>query len=481
MGEMPELERYRHTLAPGDFEEVRRAVERPPVPAIRINTLKTTVAEAEATWPDRYGWEIEPVAFCGSGWRITAGGEELARTPEYRMGGYYIQEAASMLPVELFELEGGEVTLDMAAAPGGKTTHLVSRMDDRGLVMANDSSAGRIGPLRANLQDWGAMNTAVTNALGELWGGWFPEGFDRVLLDAPCSGESLRTAERHRSRPVSEKERGALQAQQIRLLTSGFQALRPGGQLVYATCTMHPDEDEAALQALLERYGEAVRIASVDHVVRAPALTAEGERRFHPSMARAVRLWPHLYDTTGFFAALIEKRERVSTQAQAQPHPTRSLGERGFDPLPAAEREALLDRLWQTYGFELEPILEAQRLTLWRRKEGVYAVPEAYLARFERLAAVAAGTLVAEWKADTLTPSHELVSRFGHAFQAGRLTITVEEGERWLRGQELRGAPRGEFERGAVVLVEDELGRPLGRGKVLGERVRNLLPRRLIY
>jgi 16S rRNA (cytosine1407-C5)-methyltransferase len=473
------LDRYRHTLTPAEFEQLRQAVGRPPVPAIRINTLKTTVAEAEATWPGRYGWEIEPVAFCPSGWRIVAGGEELARTPEYRMGGYYIQEAASMLPAELFELEGGELALDLAAAPGGKTTHLVSRMGDRGLVIANDSSAGRIGPLRTNLQDWGATNTAVTNALGELWGGWFPERFDRVLLDAPCSGQSLRTAERHRSRPVSEKERGALQAQQIRLLTSGFQALRPGGQLVYATCTLHPDEDEAVLEALLERYGEAVGIASVDQVIQAPALAADGERRFHPSVERAVRLWPHLYDTTGFFAALIEKREAVPTHPQ--PYPTRSVGERGFEPLMGPEREALLDGFRGAYEFELETVLATQELSLWRRREGVYALPEAYLVYFEGLPAVAAGMLVAEWKGDTLTPSHELVSRFGREFQAGRLTITVAEGERWLKGQELRGPAGGRFTRGAVVLVEDELGRPLGRGKVLDNRVRNLLPRRLIY
>jgi 16S rRNA (cytosine1407-C5)-methyltransferase len=473
------LEGYRHVLTPAEFEKLRQAAGRPPVPAIRINTLKTTVAEAEATWPGRYGWEIEPVAFCPSGWRIVAGGEELARTPEYRMGGYYIQEAASMLPAGLFELEGGELVLDMAAAPGGKTTHLVGRMGDRGLVIANDSSAGRIGPLRTNLQDWGAMNTAISNALGEFWGSWFPERFDRVLLDAPCSGESLRTAERHRSRPVSERERGALQAQQIRLLTSGFQALRPGGQLVYATCTMHPDEDEAVLQALLERYGEAVRIASVAQVVGAPALTADGERRFHPSVGRAVRLWPHLYDTTGFFAALTEKGESVPTQAQ--PYPTRSLRERGFEPLPAGEREALLDGLRQTYGLEMGKVLAAGELSLWRRREGVYALPEAYLVHFEGLPVVAAGMLVAEWKGEALTPSHELVGRFWREFKAGRLTVTVAEGERWLQGQELRGAPRGGFERGTVVLVEDELGRPLGRGKVLGDRVRNLLPRRLIY
>lgn len=475
------LEFYRSLLDPADFDQLLQAIQRPLVPAIRINTLKTRVQQALATWPGRYGWQVEPVPYCSTGWRIV-GGRDLARTPEHKLGSYYIQEAASMLPAELFRLEGEPLVLDLAAAPGGKTTHLVSRLGDRGLVVANDSSSSRIAPLRANLQDWGATNTAIANYRGEVWGGWFPETFDRVLLDAPCSGESLRTAERRRSRPVSDRERKALRAQQVRLLVSGFHALKPGGELVYATCTLHPDEDEAVLEELLSRYPKSVEVASAAHVIRspaAPALLTDGVRQFDPAVQRAVRLWPHLYDTAGFFAALLRKRESIP--AHPQRRPSRPLSERGFRPAQPRVRAELMSSLHQQYGFDLEAVAQRQSLALWERGRQLFALPETYLALLGDLPVVAAGMLLAEREGDSLVPSHELVSRFGASFSGGRLSISAEEGKRWLRGYDLRGRSPPDVPRGSVVVIEDQAGRILGRGKVLGNRIRNLLPRRLVY
>jgi 16S rRNA (cytosine1407-C5)-methyltransferase len=199
------LERYRDLLDAAEFEQLLQAVQRPLPSAIRINTLKIAVDDARRTWPAWCGWQVRPITFCETGWRVTGG--DIARTLEHKMGFYYIQDAASMLPAEMFGFERDEpLVLDMAAAPGGKTTHLACKMGDRGLVVANDASARRIPPLRFKLQDWGAMNTAITNYPGERFGDWFPETFDEVLLDAPCSGESLRTAERRKMQPVSTNE-----------------------------------------------------------------------------------------------------------------------------------------------------------------------------------------------------------------------------------------------------------------------------------
>jgi 16S rRNA (cytosine1407-C5)-methyltransferase len=485
--ELGELAPYTSLLDPPGLADLETAIARPLVPAIRLNTLKEAPEHARATWPGWYGWTVEPVAFCPAGWRIPEIDSEraalqpndLSRTPEFKLGSYYIQDAASMLPVELFSPPAGpRLVLDMAAAPGGKTTHLIDRLGDRGLVVANDSSTSRIAPLRVNLQDWGGANVAITNYLGELWGGWYPETFDWVLLDAPCSGESLRTAERRQARSISDRERDSLQAQQVRLLISGFQALKPGGELVYATCTLHPDEDEAVLDALLERYPGAATIQSSD-LVEAPALAAAGERHFHPDVRRAVRLWPHLYDTAGFFAARVLKEAPIHQEGTARPG--RPLSQRNLRPLHAAEHSALVDQLMQTYGFDLDSVLVRQGLSLWRRGDHLVALPELYLAHFADLPVMAAGMLVAEEKGGELTPSHEFVSRFGRHFLRGRLVIPVGEAGRWLQGQELRGYSGEPLPRRSIVLVEDELGRLLGRGKILGNRVRNLLPRRLCY
>ena len=174
-----------------------------------------------------------------------------------------------MLPVELFELDQeAPLILDLAAAPGGKTTHLVSRLQDHGLVLANDASAARLAGLRAALQSWGAINTAVTHYNGERFGGWYPGAFDAVLLDAPCSMENLSPAAGRSPRDISDRERAGLARRQLNLLSSAFQAVRPGGQVVYATCTLAPEEDEAVVDGLLHLYpGQAqVEVAVVGRV-----------------------------------------------------------------------------------------------------------------------------------------------------------------------------------------------------------------------
>ncbi len=252
--------------------------------AIRINPLKFNPEIAIKEWAERYSWEVTPLPFCPTGWQVA--GQRLSQTIEYKLGGYFIQEAASMLPAELFELDqAAPLILDLAAAPGGKTTHLVSRTADQGLVVANDASAARLPGLRAALQSWGAINTAVTQFNGELFGGWFPGAFDAVLLDAPCSMENLSPAAGRRRRAISARERAGLARRQLNLLSSAFQAVRPGGQVVYATCTLAPEEDEAVVDGLLRLYPGQAQLEDVSTRLGqpAPGLTCYGDRSFDPA------------------------------------------------------------------------------------------------------------------------------------------------------------------------------------------------------
>jgi 16S rRNA (cytosine1407-C5)-methyltransferase len=473
---------YRAWLDPQEWERLVEAVGRPLPPAFRVNTLKISVEAAQRRWPSWYGWQVRPVSFCPAGWQITAGGEGLSRTLEHKMGCYYIQDVASMLPVELFDFSAAArpLVLDMAAAPGGKTTHLAARTDDAGLIVANDVSGGRMAALRTNLIDWGTTSAVVTSYPGERFGAWFPELFDYVLLDAPCSGEALRTAERRKGRPVSATERQALHKRQVRLLISAFQALKPGGQLVYATCSLHPEEDEAVIDTLLTAYPHQAALESVEHIVgvSARALASDGTRAFHPALTRAARLWPHIHDTAGFFAALISKRDAVPVPPQAPPR--RSFAETGFRPLAQRETAALRSAL-EGWGFDLSAVLQAHALGLWKRDAVVYAIPDLLHTRLGELPFVAAGMVIGEMAADEFAPSHEFVARFGAQFSERRLQIDAEQARLWLAGQDLRGHEGRAFDARTVVLIEDEKGRVLGRGKVLAGRVRNLLPKRLIY
>ena len=473
------LERYRHLLHPDEFAQLDAVMQRPLLPSLRVNTLKLDVEDARRKWPAWYGWKVQSVPFCETGWQLSHGGENLSRTLEHRMGQYYIQDAASMLPAELFDHGSTPrpIILDMAASPGGKTTHLACKTNDNGLIIANDTSGGRLGALRSNLQDWGAMGTAITNFPGERFGNWFPETFDMVLLDAPCSGESLRTAERRKTRPVSPKERLQLHHRQAQLLTSAFQALKPGGQVVYATCTLAPEEDEAVVNALLDLYPRAVSIEDVSRSlpIPAPGLTTDGEREFSAELRKSVRLWPHLYDTSGFFAALIRKIDSVGADAQVPP--ARTPGQAGLEQFSAQARTDLITQLRHRYGFDLEAILERQGLTLWQRHKSVYAMPQLWLDQFARLPCVAVGMRIGE-STDEFVPSHELVARFEAQFSGRRLRLAEEPASKWLAGYDLRGQTDAPYPSGTIVIVEDDRRRFLGRGKVLRDRIRNLLPKR---
>lgn len=476
------IERFRSLLSADEFSHLLAELDKPLYPAFRVNLLKARREDA-LLWAQRYGWTLSPVPYCDSGWWVTSARVPVSQTLEHRFGAYYMQDAASMLPVELFDFDGltAPLVLDMAASPGGKTTHLINRTADRGLVMANDLSASRITALRLVLQGWGATNQIVTRFPGESFGAWFPETFDRVLLDAPCSMQNLRSTDSHPMRPISDKERSSLALRQTRLLESAVQALKVGGQVVYSTCTLSPEEDEGVLDALVKRYGTAVRIENTAERLPypAPGLTTYGEIAFNPAVSGSARFWPHRYGTSGFFAALITKSESVDHETD--PPPMRPFAKTGLERLSMDERSQLFAELWSLYGFDLKSVLEQQGLELWRRGQTTFALPLIYLNQFSSLPFQTIGLALGENMPEGFAPSHEWVTRFAGRFLAGRYRLATEQVAAWLRGEDLRSAPVADYPRGRLVVVEDEQGNYLGRGKILEDRVKNLLPRRLAF
>ena len=475
------LEKFRPLLDESAYAALLAELERPLYPAFRLNPLKAKPG-SERFWAQRYGWQLRPVPFCPTGWWVTDSRQPISQTLEHRMGHYYIQEAASMLPVELFDLDPLErpLILDMAASPGGKTTHLVSRTQDRGLVIANDSGQERLTALRLILQTWGAVNVAATRFPAEKFGRWYPGVFDRILLDAPCSMQSLRPTESHPMRPITAREQSALARRQTAMLASALAALKPGGQIVYATCTLAPQEDEAVLDALLSAYPQAVRIGPLaDRLPQpAPALIEAFGQVFHPQVENAARLWPQRFGTAGFFAALLTKERDIDF-----PHedpPARPLTQIGQQPLSPAECLELENFFSSVYAHDLASILEDQQLTLWRSRSAVYALPLAFLRSFADLPCHLLGLKLAEAGPDGWQPAHEWVSRFTPDFHSGVLTISPEHLEAWLSGQDVPLDADIPHTPGGIVILKDADQRFLGRAKLTTGRLKNLLPRRIL-
>lgn len=457
-------EEYRALLSPVEYELLLAALDKPLLPTFRINPLKTGPNFPQHL-TEKYGWQLEPLPFCQTGFRVlNAPSSALSATFEHALGLYYIQEAASMLPVELFSsIAPDELILDMAASPGGKTTHLVSRSTDRALVLANDSSQGRIQSLRYVLQHWGAVNYAVTRFPAERFGEWYPGVFDRILLDAPCSMQGLRTAESHPVRPITSRESLQLSRRQRAMLASAVHALKVGGEVVYSTCTLLPEEDEMVVDAILHEFDGVVELTDAQRALPhpAPGLLEYKEQSFVVELHKTIRLWPHRLDTAGFFACHLRKVAPLASSVT--PAPFRSLEKVAYYVLTAREEENFCREFFQTWGFDLATDLSANGRTLVRHYEQVFIFPLLLLEHFSGLPVQAAGMLLGEQTPDGLLPSHAWAIRYGAFCTLGVLRLDEKDSTAWLAGENLELPGHKTFPDQRYLLILDHTGIPLGR------------------
>lgn len=463
------------------YERATQAQARPLDVSIRVNTLKIEAQAAMEKWNPRYGWQSEPVPFCPSGFWLRSAESAPSSTLEHRLGYYYMQEAASMLPAELFNLEEMErpLILDMAASPGGKTIHLADRSRDRGFILANDASRGRLTALRIVLNNWGVINQAITCLPGEVLGTLYPEKFDAVLLDAPCSMQGLRASPSHKARSISVGEVEALAARQARLLESALKAVKCGGQVVYSTCTLTPQENEGVLAEVLGKCGRAVSVVDIStHLPQAaPGLRHFLDLEFPAEVERAARLWPHLFDSAGFFAAKLIKTDNLPPANTTQP--IRSAKAPDLRRATPTEVQGITRLLEELYGFDLGEIIQTQALAVCELKGELWLLGEALLSHFKGLPWISSGMPLGKTLPQGWQPSHEFVSRFGDRFTRGLLILAEGYLLAWQRGEDIRPYSGERELRGKVCALRDESGRNLGRGKLLEDRLKNLLPTRI--
>jgi len=224
-------------------------------------------------------------------------------TIEHSLGYYYVQDLSSMAPVFAMNLRPGEVILDMAAAPGSKTTMMAEIMRNRGTIVANDVSLSRIKSLGGNIERLGITNVILLrkDARKDLFG----VEFDKILLDAPCSGEGVIRKNPWNFHPANEREHRYLREQQIRMLKNAVKHLKEGGIIVYSTCTFHPLENESVVE-----YGiNKLNLEPVEFDIPISNLKGVdewmGESYEHYKYFK--RIYPHLVDTGGMFIAVLKK------------------------------------------------------------------------------------------------------------------------------------------------------------------------------
>ena len=427
---LPELflQRMKAQLGP-EYEEFLKSLERPRAVALRMNPLK--------------GDQIPDLPFLGNPvpWEPMGYYYDPEARPGlhvyHEAGVYYLQEASAMAPVSLLDPQPGERVCDLCAAPGGKTSQIAGRMLGEGFLLCNEINPKRAKILSRNMERMAVSNALVTNEHPANLAARFPGFFDRVLVDAPCSGEGMFRKEEAAVTDWSPETVEMCARRQGEILHSAAQMVRPGGRLVYSTCTFAPEEDEGAVAAFLAAHPEFT-----PEVVDAPWFVP-GENGSH-------RMWPHKLLGEGHFAAVLRKAEGEGEE------------------IPAGKEEKLPGE-WTKFAKELGIRLPQGRALLFGQT--LWWVP-AEMPDIKGLKVLRPGLELGIVKKDRFEPAHALALWLKTCTNTQNYPAESQEIRDYLHGEVIPGKVKG------WCLVQAD-GYSIGWGKGDGNQIKNHYPKGL--
>ena len=289
------IERYSKLT---DFKEFKKYSLSYLRKSIRVNTLKISVDKLKK----RFKLKLKQIPWCEEGFFVDVT-KDLGNLIEHTLGYFYVQEAASMIPAIVLDPKKNDTVLDMCAAPGSKTTHLANLMCNSGLIIANDPQFKRIKALAINLQRCGVSNTVVSLMdairIKNL-------KFDKILLDAPCSGTGTIRKSLGTIQIWNENKIKKFANVQKKLILTAYDNLKDNGTLVYSTCSLEPEENEEVVDFLLQN--RKCKLEDIKlNIKRSNAILEFNNKKYNPDVKKCLRLWPQDNDTEGFFVAKIRK------------------------------------------------------------------------------------------------------------------------------------------------------------------------------
>ncbi|MGB9791368.1 MAG: RsmB/NOP family class I SAM-dependent RNA methyltransferase [Thermacetogeniaceae bacterium] len=438
------------SLLGDEAESFIQALSSPEFPAIRVNPLKL----APQHFAERSPFPLEPVPWCPEGFLVTDREARPALHPYHSAGLYYLQDPAAMLSTAFLSPQPGEWVLDLCAAPGGKTTHIAAAMENKGVLVANDPNPRRVTVLARNLERMGVTCAVVLQEEPERLAERFAGLFDRVLVDAPCSGEATLAHDAEVRRRWSLKAIRRMASLQRHILNQAARLTRPGGYLLYATCTFSPEENEEVIAAFIEDHPD-FSLAEVKRHQLFDRGHPEWSRLQLPELERAVRLWPHRGPGKGHFYALMRRK---GDETPPRPQPSNTLP-------PQAERayKEFCERCLTSSPAE-------DGLILWG--SGIYRIPLPP-AMLGDLRVLRPGWWLGNLKDGRFIPDHALALGIKPEQARRRLSFTPSDPmlRSYLSGEELT---LEEAEGWVLVTVEEF---PLGWGYCRQGRLKNFYPR----
>ena len=435
-----------------EYEAYKESLGLPIQQGYRINTGKISKEEWEKIAP----FSAKEVPWIENGYFLLDD-FRASRHPYYFAGLYYLQEPSAMTPANRLNVEPGDFVLDLCAAPGGKATELGSRLKGKGMLVANDISNSRAKALLKNLELAGIANLYVTSEEPTKLCQNFPEFFDKVLVDAPCSGEGMFRKDMDVAKTWDESRPEFFANLQREIVSNAISMLKPGGLMLYSTCTFAPIENEGTISYILENFPEM-------ELLEIPAY--EGFSEGNPewgngddTLKRCVRIFPHKMAGEGHFIALLKKKGIL--------YPSKS-----DVAVQKPEKEAwkLLNEFWAP----MELPFEKERIEI--RNQNVYYLPPASN-HYKGIHFVRNGLFLGELKKNRFEPSEPLALALSQDQFPAILNLSSEEERvaRYLRGETLLIEDgEAKVKKGWQLVCVD--GHPLGFGKLVNQTLKNKYP-----
>ncbi|MHC1738430.1 MAG: NOL1/NOP2/sun family putative RNA methylase [Ignavibacteriaceae bacterium] len=277
-----------------------------PVQFIRVNTAKTNPGELRDTLLEKYEIETSFVENFDFALMVEKGGQYIGKTVEHICGEYYIQSFSSMLPPLVLNPDENDVVLDLCASPGSKSTELSNLMNNKGTLILNEIQMDRVRTLVFNIDRMTVINAGVLHNRGEWLGRIYNDYFDKVLVDAPCSGLGILQKKSEIGNWWTKEKLSGLAELQYKLLVSAIRMAKTGGEIVYSTCTLTVEENEEVINKILDKY--PVELLPITLPLKTdPGMVNYEEKSFHPSLGMGVRLNPWEFNSEGFFIAKLRK------------------------------------------------------------------------------------------------------------------------------------------------------------------------------
>ncbi len=439
------FERMSTLLTESELEAFKKEYENPFYIGVRVNTLKCSV-EKLLSLTEAFGKD-DVTPFCKEGFYLKDKDVFSGNHPLHHAGAVYFQEPSAMSAATLLAPEKGDRVLDLCAAPGGKSTQLAAALDGTGLIWSNEIVKSRANILLGNFERSGIKNGVVSNADPESLCTQLEGYFDKVLVDAPCSGEGMIRRDPKALDEWSIEHTLSCATRQLKILDSAKKALRPGGILVYSTCTFSREENEGVIEAFLKENPDFELMDCEENFGR-PVLSGKA-RRIYP-----------MDGGEGHFAAKLKKKEDACGFVNSS-----SVLSTPDKKIPALIWDFLSDTFYDTTPYK----------KLFVKDDRVYALPE-ICPDLQGTHALRAGVFVGNIKKNYFEPAHSLFTSadIKNIRRVLNLKLTDPRVNRFLKGEEI---PVDNDVKGYTAVSIESI--PLGFGKVSGGQLKNKYPKGL--